>query len=107
MSESGPDPERLRELGAKLDVVHKRDAKLKNQPPPTPTGIILRLSTELVVAPLLGGAMGLGLDWIFSTRPVFTIVVFLLGAVTGIRNVMRTARDLNAQAQAGATNDRE
>jgi len=109
---SDPDPERLRELGAKLDEVHRQKAKRANQPPPAPSGIILRLSTELVVAPLVGGAMGLGLDWLcglvgFHTRPLLTVIMFLLGAVTGIRNVMRTARELNAKAQAGAPKDRE
>jgi ATP synthase protein I len=104
---SDPDPERLRELGAKLDAVHQREATRREQPPPTPSGIILRLSTELVVAPLLGGAIGLGLDWLFSTRPILTVIVFLLGAVTGIRNVMLTARELNAQAQGRANDNRE
>jgi F0F1-type ATP synthase assembly protein I len=43
----------------------------------------------------------------FHTRPILTVVMFLLGAVTGIRNVMRTAQELNAKAQAGAPKDRE
>ena len=107
---SDPDPERLRELGAKLDAVHQREAKRRQPPPPpTPAGIIMRLATELVVAPLLGGAIGLGLDWVFSTRPILTVIFFLLGAFVGIRNVMRTARELNAQAQiqAGARDNKE
>jgi ATP synthase protein I len=103
---SEPDPERLRELGSKLDAVQKREVK-RREPPNNAAGIILRLATELVAAPIIGAAIGLGLDWLFSTRPLLTIVMFLLGAVAGIRNVMRTARELNARDQKRVTDQRE
>jgi len=113
MSDSGPDPERLRDLAAKLDEVHRQSSPRNKQPPSnTAASIVLRLGVELVSAPLVGGAIGLGLDWVFGyfafhTKPVFTIVMFLLGCVAGIRNVIRTAQELNAQSQGGATKDRE
>jgi len=103
---SEPDPERLRDLGAKLDAVQQREVARK-VPPNNAAGIILRLATELVAAPIIGAAIGLGLDWLFSTRPLLTIVMFLLGAVAGIRNVMRTARDMNAREQNRANDGRE
>jgi ATP synthase protein I len=96
MSNSGPDPERLRELGAKLDEVRQRETEKRKDTPRSPAGIVMRLSTELVAAPLVGAAIGFGLDWVFGTRPVLTLVVFVLGAITGVRNVMRTAKELNA-----------
>ncbi|HEY1709803.1 MAG TPA: AtpZ/AtpI family protein [Rhizomicrobium sp.] len=110
MSNSGPDPERLRELGARLDEIH--GGGRKERLPSTATGIVMRLATELVVGPFVGGAMGFGLDWLtgffgIHTKPVLTILMFLLGAAAGVRNVMRTAQKLNAQGQPGATDDRE
>ena len=112
MSDSGPDPERLRDLAAKLDEVHRQSSPRNKQPPSNAASIVFRLGVELVSAPLVGGAIGLGLDWIFGyfaihTKPVFTIVMFLLGCIAGVRNVIRTAQDLNAQSQGGATKDRE
>jgi ATP synthase protein I len=113
MSDSGPDPERLRDLAAKLDEAHRQRSPRNQQPQSnTAASIVLRMGVELVSAPLLGGAMGLGLDWIFGyfaihTKPVFTIVMFVLGCIAGVRNVIRTAQDLNAQSQVGATKDRE
>jgi F0F1-type ATP synthase assembly protein I len=113
MSDSGPDPERLRDLAAKLDEVHRQSSPRNNQPSSNAAAnIVLRLSVELVAAPLLGGAMGLGLDWVFGyfgihTKPVFTIVMFLLGCIAGVRNVIRAAQDINAQSQGGATKDGE
>lgn len=113
MSNSGPDPERLRDLAEKLDKVHRQSSPRNKQPQSnTAASIVLRLGVELVSAPLLGGAMGLGLDWIFGyfaihTKPVFTIVMFVLGCIAGVRNVIRTAQDLNAQSQISATKDRE
>jgi ATP synthase protein I len=94
---SAPEPDDLRELGARLDEIHRRDQARNIQPPPTPFGIAFRFSTELVLALAVGGAMGWGLDWLFGTRPIFIVVMSLLGAAAGIRNVMRAAREMNAQ----------
>jgi len=106
MSNTGPDPERLRELGRKLDEVQKRDVKPKRPESVSPQGIAFRLSTELVVALVMGGGIGWGVDWLFGffgihTRPIFIIVFFVLGAVAGIRNVVRVAREINEQIAAG------
>src|SRR5262245_27675071 len=106
MRNSGPDPERRRELGAKLDAV--RQQKAKRNPPPTsttPASIAFRLSTELGAALLVGVGVGWGLDWLFGffgihTRPIFIVVMFLLGAAAGIRNVVHTAREINEQMAA-------
>ena len=53
----------------------------------------------------MGGGLGWGIDWLagrigFHTRPVFLIVFFLLGAATGIRNVMRAAKEIDAEVAA-------
>ena len=97
-----PQPKDLRELGKRLDEARQRDQRQKVQSPPTLFGTAFRFSTELVVALAVGGAMGWGLDWLFGTRPVFIVLMSLLGAAAGIRNVIRAAQEMNAQA-AGLT----
>jgi ATP synthase protein I len=101
MTNSAPDPEKLRELGERLDKARGRHAP-KGESPPSPMGFVLRLATELVLALFVGAAMGWGLDWLFgrlglNTRPVFIVIMTLFGAAAGIRNVFRTARELNAR----------
>jgi len=107
MSESGPDPERLRKLGARLDDVQKRDARQRKTESITPAGIALRLSTELAAGLVVGIGFGWGIDWLFGffgihTKPVFIVVFFVLGAIAGIRNVIRTAREINQQVAASS-----
>ncbi len=96
-------PENLRDLGKRLDEVQKRQAQRASRPPPTQMGIAFRFATELVAALLVGGGFGWGLDWAighwssFHTRPLFTVLFFMLGAAAGIRNVMRAASEINAE----------
>jgi ATP synthase protein I len=96
------DPDRLRELSHKLAEAQRRNAAGSKAPPPSQLGIAGRFATELVAALVVGGGLGWGLDWLlgrfgFHTRPVFLIVFFVLGAVAGIRNVMRAAAEINAR----------
>lgn len=100
MSDQTPEPEDLRDLGRRLDAMRRREAAKKPNAAPSPMGIALRFSSELVTALLLGGGIGWGLDWLFGTRPILLIVFFMLGAAAGIRNVMRSAAELNKQAAA-------
>jgi ATP synthase protein I len=94
------DPDRLRDLGTRLDQLQARQAP--KGPPPSQAGIAGRFATELVAALLVGGGLGWGIDWLFGhfgfhTRPVFMIVFVVLGAAAGILNVVRAAREINAQ----------
>ena len=96
------EPDRLRELGERLEDVQRRQAAKAKGPAPNQLGIAGRFATELVAALIVGGGLGWGVDWLFSrfgfhTRPVFLIVFFVLGAGAGIRNVMRAATELNAR----------
>jgi ATP synthase protein I len=95
------DPDRLRDLGQKLEDAQRRQAAGAKAPPPTQLGIAGRFATELVAALVVGGGLGWGVDWLLShfglhTKPVFLIVFFVLGAGAGIRNVMRAASEINA-----------
>ncbi|MEO8300809.1 MAG: AtpZ/AtpI family protein [Rhizomicrobium sp.] len=102
---AAPDPDRLTDLGKRLDEAQKRQAAGAKRPPPSQAGIAGRFATELVAALVVGGGLGWGIDWLlghfgFHTRPVFLLVFFVLGAAAGIRNVMRAATEINAEIAA-------
>jgi ATP synthase protein I len=101
---SAPEPDDLRALGARLDEARGKDAR-KAGPPPTSLGIAFRFATELGVALFVSAGLGWLLDrWLDPKLgikfPVFLVVMFVLGAAAGIRNVMRAAAELNAQMAA-------
>ena len=91
------EPEELRKLGDRLDAAEQRVTPRSKQAPPTSAGIAFRFSTEMVVALIVGGVLGYGIDWLAGTKPIFMIVFFILGAAAGILNVIRAARELNAE----------
>jgi ATP synthase protein I len=93
------EPDDLASLGNRLDAARGKDVP-KGGPPPTSLGIAFRFGTELVVAIFVGAGLGWLLDRFLHTSPIFLIVMFVLGAAAGIRNVMRAAAELNAQAAA-------
>ena len=97
MSPPTPDPEDLEALGERLDEVHRRDEARAPKPPVTSLGVAFRMGTELIAAVAVSVAIGWGLDWVFGTRPVFILIMFVLGAAAGMRNVIVLARDLNKE----------
>lgn len=97
---SAPEPEDLRELGDRLDAVERQRMVRDRAAPPTSLGIAFRFSTEMVAGLIVGGGMGFGVDWLAGTKPFFLIVFFVLGAAAGILNVMRAAREINAEIAA-------
>jgi ATP synthase protein I len=98
-----PEPDDLRRLGERIDEAEKRRPRQSEAPPPTSLGIAFRLSTELVAAVIVGVGLGWCIDWAFEhwasiqTRPWGLVVMFVLGAAAGIRNVMRAAQQINAE----------
>ena len=96
-----PDPDKLRDLGQRIDQMQAKQATRAKVPPPSQAGIAGRFATELVAALIVGGGLGWGIDWLFGhfgihTRPVFMLVFVVLGATAGILNVMRAAKEINA-----------
>ena len=101
-----PSPENgdLRDLGERIDEVRRREESRKVRRRVTPAGIVLRFGTELLAAIVAVVAIGWGLDWVFGTRPVFILVMFLLGGAAGIRNVIAAAKEINEQAMKDLAN---
>lgn len=65
-------------------------------------GLGFRMAADFVAAILVGAVMGWGVDAIFGTTPWGLVALLLLGFVTGVWNVVRTAQKANT---AGAPPD--
>ena len=70
-------------------------------------GIAFRLTTELVAGIIVGGGIGLLLDKWLGTGPLFLLIFFFLGMAAGILNVLKTARQMSAQAELDAKSDNQ
>ena len=107
---SGGRPPSLRDLDSRLLAARERDAQARGQREAGPQktnsamGYALRVGVELVAGLVVGGFIGWVLDQWFGTTPAMLILFFFLGAGAGIRNVFRTAQEIN-QAQAAALED--
>ena len=55
-----------------------------------------RMMLELVVGMIFGVGIGYGLDYVFGTFPLFLIVFSLLGFAAGVRVMLQTAKQINA-----------
>jgi ATP synthase protein I len=102
MSEHAPEPDDLRALGDRIDALKRQEFPPPKKTAPTSGEVAIRFATELVSAVLVGGAMGWGLDWLFKTRPILTIVFFMLGAGAGIVNVNRASKEITERTAAAA-----
>lgn len=98
------DPEKpasLRELDERLTAVRKRyaaaraprRAALSSQG----MGAGFRIAVEILAALVVGSVMGFLLDDWLGTRPWLMIVFFFVGSGAALRNVVRTAKQLDAE----------
>ena len=99
-----PEPDDLQRLGERINEAEQRRTQRTKPPPPmSSSGIALRFGWEMFAALVVGGGLGWCIDWAFDhwshlqTRPWGMVVMVVLGAVAGIRNVMRAAKEINAE----------
>ena len=57
-------------------------------------GAAFKLSTELVAAVAVGTIIGFILDNTFGTKPWLILIFFFIGVVTGIINVIKSAKNM-------------
>ncbi|MEM9436162.1 MAG: AtpZ/AtpI family protein [Pseudomonadota bacterium] len=96
------DEERLNALRERLDA-----AKARSEPE-EPSGseyhsmadIAWRMVLELVAGIAFGFGIGLGLDTLFGTMPIFLVLFILFGLAGGVSMMMRTARELQEKQAA-------
>ena len=89
---TGPSfEERLKAARSKqgLDAPPKRPFEDKGTLSGSALGIGLRVGVELVSALVVAVAIGYGLDHVFHTKPILTVVFVPLGMAAGVLNVWR------------------
>ncbi len=69
-------------------------------------GMAMRVGVEMMVATLIGAAMGYALDKYLGTRPWLLMVGVLLGGAAGCLTVYRTVTSSIPPEEAGDENDR-
>ena len=55
----------------------------------------LKISMDLISSIIVGVLIGLGLDKVFLTKPIFFIIFLLLGIITGFYSLFKTMKKLN------------
>lgn len=103
------EKERLERLEARISEVKKAHA----EPEPradehySQAQVAWRMVTELVAGLLIGCGMGLGLDAVFKTKPIFMAVFTLLGFISGVKVMLRSVKEIQEQQAATAAQDDE
>ena len=92
------DTARLKSLQDKVKSVRAEDAAQEAAAfdpakPSTSMGLGLKLGVDLVVATIIGCAIGFGLDFYFGTSPWLLLLFLFLGFAAGIRMVIASADD--------------
>ena len=88
----------LKEITSRLEIAKKniRKNKIMNKGSnATSLGKAFKISTELVAAVVIGTTLGFILDNWFGTKPWLIICFFFLGAIAGILNVIKSAKNMH------------
>ena len=78
---------KLEEFKSKKEKVSTKQIKVQNDG--------WRMIIELVTGMLLGVSLGLGLDYMIGSEPIFLIIFSLLGFMAGVKTMMATAKKMN------------
>ncbi len=93
---AGEIDKRLDEARARITPKPTVDPRVRGQA----MGQGLRIAVDLVVGVAIGGFVGWCLDRYFGTAPWWMVVFLMLGFTASMMNIIRTARKLQAQAEA-------
>lgn len=82
-------------LKEKIKVFEEKSNLNKKNHSPKNVNVGIRVSIDLVSTIIVSIFIGLGIDKIFSTHPIFFIIFLLLGVITGFYNIIRFMNKLN------------
>ena len=54
-----------------------------------------RMVIELVTEMLLGVSLGMAIDYVIGSEPIFLIIFSLLGFIAGVKTMIATAKKMN------------
>ena len=83
------------DLKSKIELIKKKYKKDKTQTKNSSIGSAFKISTELVAAVFVAIFIGWYIDKWLGTKPIFLIILLLVGIVAGIFNVVRSAKMIN------------
>jgi ATP synthase protein I len=88
-----PPDARLESLDERLDRLQQAEAKRTAKVQPDPNlRIGQQVLGQLIGAPAGGFLLGLGLDSLFRTRPLFMLLFLFVGFGVGLRNLIRISK---------------
>ena len=79
-------------LRQKIQRYEDKKESLKNKPESINFG--LKIGLDLVSTIIVAILIGLGIDKIFSTHPIFFIIFLLLGIISGFYNIIKSMSKL-------------
>ncbi len=82
-------------LKEKIKVFEEKSNLNKKNHSPKNVNVGIRVSIDLISTIIVSILIGLGIDKIFSTHPIFFIIFLLLGVITGFYNIIRFMNKLN------------
>ena len=85
----------LKEISARLKIAKGKvnNSSIKNKKTNSSNlGSAFKISTEFVAAVVVGSIIGFILDNLFGTKPWLIIIFFIIGAIAGMLNVIRSAK---------------
>lgn len=100
MGDDDRDP-KLNDLDERLSQARRKAQGDVVEDNPSPMGRAFRMGIDLVVGAGVGLVVGINLDGWLETSPLFMILFLLLGFAAGIRNVIREALKMQAEAEGG------
>jgi ATP synthase protein I len=96
-----PDPDRLRALEERIaQAKAARAPQVRQEDHYSQAQLAWRMVIELVAGLMIGFGIGYGLDTLFGTMPVFLVLFILAGLAAGVRTMLRSAREVQAQREA-------
>jgi ATP synthase protein I len=99
--------DRFAEIDARIKAL--RDARAPKRTPGAEkfdaASLAWRMVIDLVAGVLLGAGIGWGIDSAAGTKPLFLIVLTLLGFAAGVKTMMRSAGEVGAKGRQAAADE--
>jgi ATP synthase protein I len=83
------------DLKKKIELTKTKYSQNTPESNPNIIGLAFRIGTELVAAVFVATFIGYYLDKWLGTKPIFIIILFMVGVAAGIFNVVRSAKMIN------------
>lgn len=93
------DKDRLANLQKRIDDLKgEKSPTSKMEDHHSQAHLAWRMVIELVAGIVIGFGIGYGLDVLFGTLPLFLVLFVLLGFAAGVRVMLRSVKEVQAQA---------